>query len=511
MLQGTCSNAGKSLLVAGLCRLFARRGFNVAPFKAQNMSLNSFVTQDGGEMGRAQVLQAQACGLAPDVRMNPVLLKPTGDNGSHVLVLGKPWRQLRAREYMEAKRELWATVQRTYRDLARGRDVMLIEGAGSPAEINLRPYDIVNMRVARFTHANVWLVADIDRGGAFAALAGTLALLTRGERRLVQGLILNKFRGDVTLLDPALDAITRRTGKPFVGTVPWLDALALPDEDGVSLKQSVATRKPDGHTLDIAFIDLPRISNATDLDALAVEEDVVLRPVRTASELGQPDCCILPGTRNTMADMWHLHSSGLATAIRAYATKALATGQGCLVGICGGLQMLGTSIADPLGLENGGEVAGFGLVPLQTTLERDKILRQTSGLAQPPLTEQACAVHGYEIHHGQSAVAGGQSAVADGTTVTVIKADDGAALGVGVSAGTGHAAATVPVWGTYLHGVFDSDAFRHDFCSRLRRQKGLPSRPPVTFSPDRSLDRLADCLEAHLDLQKHLPLCGIPW
>lgn len=504
MLQGTCSNAGKSLLTAGLCRLLARRGYAVAPFKSQNMSLNSFVTSDGGEMGRAQALQAQACGLVPDVRMNPVLLKPTGNNGSQVLVLGQPRGQMPAREYMRAKQTLWRSVRQAYATLAAGRDIMLIEGAGSPAEINLRPHDIVNMRMARFAGASVLLVADIDRGGAFAALAGTMALLTRSERALVQGLVLNKFRGDASLLTPALDSISARTRKPFVGVVPWLDNLALPDEDSVSLKQRAHTRMAGADVpadrLDIAFVDLPRISNATDVDALLAEPDVCLRPVRRAEELGNPDCLVLPGTRNTMADMRHLHESGLAHAIVAYAQQAMTSGRGCLVGICGGLQMLGTRIADPLGLEDGGEVAGLGLLPLSTTLCREKVLRQTEGLALPPLTQIPVPVHGYEIHHGQTGASGTAA-------ITVMRAEDNAPLGHGQTGGDGR----VRLLGTYLHGLFDGDRFRHEFCAALRADRGLSAQAPTVHAPGQALDRLADCLEEHLDMQKIMRSCGLDW
>ena len=523
MLQGTCSNAGKSLLTAGLCRLLSRAGYDVAPFKAQNMSLNSFVTLDGGEMGRAQVLQAQACGLLPDVRMNPVLLKPTGDNGSQIILRGRPWGQMRAREYMAAKRRLWRTVVESYAELAQGRDLMLIEGAGSPAEINLRSGDIVNMRMARHAGANVLLVADIDRGGAFAALVGTLALLTRGERALVGGLVLNKFRGDASLLEPALEKISARTGKPFVGTVPWLADLGLPDEDSVSLKLSGqgasyalddaldgVQDRPD--TLDVAFVDLPRISNATDLDALAVEPDVRLRPVRTAAELGQPDCLVLPGTRNTMADMRHLRESGLAQAIVAHAGSCLATGHGCVVGICGGFQMLGRQIADPLGLEEGGTVAGLGLLPLTTTLERRKTLRQTHGHSQPPLTDIPLPVTGYEIHHGTSGFTDRASMADTADTAgpafaPVLTAADGTPVGFGRTAATGR----IHILGTYLHGLFDSDSFRHAFCEQLRQARHLPSRPATSYDVGAALDRLADCLAAHLDMKKILAPCGLAW
>lgn len=372
MVQGTCSNAGKSLLAAALCRLLARRGLRVAPFKAQNMALNSFVTSDGKEMGRAQVLQAAACGLAPDVRMNPVLLKPTSNTGSQVIVLGEPVGQMRVGEYLRYKPTAWKAVRRAYDSLAAGMDVMVLEGAGSPAEINLKAHDIVNMRMARHAGALVALVADIDRGGAFAALAGTMALLTRAERCRVGGFILNKFRGDASLLDPALSMLQRRTGKPFWGVVPMLENLRLPEEDSVSFKQGLTpglvsglhAGAPEAGLLDIVVPDLPHLSNATDLDALRDEPGVRLRIVRSAEHWGAPHAVILAGSRNTVDDLRFLQRSGLAQCVRDFASQCQQLGRGAVVGICGGLQMLGAEIADPLGLEEGGCEPGLGLLPL---------------------------------------------------------------------------------------------------------------------------------------------------
>lgn len=389
MFQGTCSNAGKSLLAAALCRLLARRGLKVAPFKAQNMSLNSFVTPDGGEMGRAQVLQAAACGLPADVRMNPVLLKPTSDTGSQVIVLGRPVGRMRVGEYLRYKPEAWKAVRRAYRSLAAGMDVMVLEGAGSPAEINLKAHDIVNMRMARHAGAKVLLVADIDRGGAFAALAGTMSLLGRADRARVSGYILNKFRGDPALLDPALVAVARRTRKPFFGVVPMIPDLQLPEEDSVSFKSGLtpglhAGSAPEARAsemLDIAVVDLPHISNATDLDALRAEPGVRVRVIRRPDEWGEPQAVILPGSRNSIADLRFMQATGLACAVRRFAEKCQDSGQGALVGICGGLQILGQRLGDPLGLEEGGEESGLGLLPLRTTLRAAKQLRRVGGQA----------------------------------------------------------------------------------------------------------------------------------
>ena len=519
MVQGTCSNAGKSLLAAALCRLLARRGLRVAPFKAQNMALNSFVTSDGKEMGRAQVLQAAACGLAPDVRMNPVLLKPTSDTGSQVIVLGEPVGQMRVGEYLRYKPTAWQAVRRAYGSLAAGMDVMVLEGAGSPAEINLKAHDIVNMRMARHAGALVALVADIDRGGAFAALAGTMALLTRAERSRVGGFILNKFRGDASLLDPALSLLQRRTGKPFWGVVPMLENLRLPEEDSVSFKQGLtpglhagahgagAESGPEGEAglLDIVVPDLPHLSNATDLDALRDEPGVRLRVVRSAGHWGAPHAVILPGSRNTVDDLRFLQRSGLAACVRGFASQCLHEGRGAVVGICGGLQMLGAEIADPLGLEEGGCEPGLGLLPLHTELLAAKRLRRTDGWAQPCLAgQERQPVCGYEIHHGQTVVV--STALTAEASVRVVMADsEEQPLGWGLCDAQGRAR----VWGSYLHGLFDADEFRHAFLQSLRIGAGLPSAPLATYCLGPELDRLADAVEAALDMPAILGHLGL--
>ena len=520
MVQGTCSNAGKSLLAAALCRLLARRGLRVAPFKAQNMALNSFVTSDGKEMGRAQVLQAAACGLAPDVRMNPVLLKPTSNTGSQVIVLGQPVGQMRVGEYLRYKPTAWQHVRQAYRSLSAGMDVMVLEGAGSPAEINLKAHDIVNMRMARYARAHVALVADIDRGGAFAALAGTMALLTRAERARVGGFILNKFRGDASLLDPALTMLQKRTGKPFWGVVPMLEDLRLPEEDSVSLKEGLTPGLHSGaadgtaDVLDIVVPDLPHLSNATDLDALRNEPGVRLRIARNADQWGAPHAVILPGSRNTVDDLRFLRRTGLAACVLDFADQCLRHGRGALVGVCGGLQMLGAEIVDPLGLEEGGREAGLGLLPLGTSLQAAKRLCRSNGWAQACLTGQGRQqVWGYEIHHGQTAPV---TTVArqrpDGLAqwacapVQVVMADsEGQPLGWGLCDARGRAR----VWGSYLHGLFDADAFRHAFLQGLRHEAGLPSEPKTVYSLGPELDRLADAVESALDMPAILRLLGL--
>lgn len=511
MVQGTCSDAGKSLIAAALCRLFARRGLNVAPFKAQNMALNSFVTLAGEEMGRAQALQAAACGLEPDARMNPVLLKPTSDQGSQVIVLGRPVGMMRVREYMAYKRKAWRAVCRAWAELSSGRDVMVLEGAGSPAEINLRRHDIVNMRMAAHADAKVLLLADIDRGGAFAALAGTMSLLGRADRARVAGFALNRFRGDASLLGPAVSAVSRRTRRPFFGVIPMIPGLRLPEEDSVSFKlgRSPGIRAagiaggseaaPPGH-LDAALIDLPHISNVTDCDALRAEPGVRLRAVRRPEELGRPQLLILPGSRNSLADMEFLRASGLADALAAHARACLASGRGVVVGICGGLQLLGNRIDDPLGLEAGagGERAlpGLGLLPLVTELAAGKTLRRTQGTALAALAGEALPVAGYEIHHGLSESRGAEVVMRDGA---------GQALGWGLPDGGG----TARVWGTYLHGVFDSDSFRHALLGRLRREAGLPPLAGVVWDLGPELDRVADVVAASLDMAALDGLLGL--
>lgn len=516
MVQGTCSNAGKSLLAAAFCRLLARRGLKVAPFKAQNMALNSFVTDDGKEMGRAQVLQAQACGLAPDVRMNPVLLKPVSHTGSQVIVLGEPVGLMRVAEYVRYKARAWKAVRRAYDSLAAEHDIMVLEGAGSPAEINLRAHDIVNMRMARHAGAAVLLVADIDRGGAFAALAGTLALLGRGDRARVAGFVLNKFRGDAGLLTPALDALRRRTKKPFLGIVPMLEDLFLPEEDSVSLKSGdlaglpAGPRRHTGEALDILVPDLPHISNATDLDALRQEAGVRLRMVRHREHWGQPHVVILPGSRNTAADLHFLRERGLAELVTAFGRACLAEGRGMLAGICGGLQMLGRDFLDAPGLEQGGKTDALGLLPLRTRLEPAKILRRTRACALPALTDgpdgQEYALAGYEIHHGVTTPdASLEQERISGKMRAVMRDAAGHPLGWGLCDAAGHAR----VWGSYLHGLFDADGFRHALLARWRKEAGLPACPGAAYGSGPQLDRLADAVEAAVDMPAIYRLLGL--
>ncbi|MFK4763849.1 cobyric acid synthase [Desulfobaculum sp. SPO524] len=482
MMQGTSSNAGKSVLAAALCRVLLQDGYDVAPYKAQNMSLNSYVTREGGEMGRAQVTQAQACRLDPDVRMNPVLLKPSSDTGSQVIVCGSPVGNMDITKYMHYKREAAARARDAYDSLSSEHEVMVLEGAGSPAEINLKRHDMVNMAMARYAEARVLLVGDIDRGGVFASFVGTMELLEEWERDLVAGYVINMFRGDASLLRDALDYTTARTGKPFYGVVPYLAGHGLPEEDSVSFKSGVLHgARTQEQVVDIACIDLPHISNFTDMDALGVEPDVHMRVVRRPADLGRPDAVILPGSKNVVADSHWLDQSGLAEAITALARE----GKTEIIGICGGFQMLGAGISDPHGIESAGEtLQGLGLLPIRTELAAEKTLTAT-GAQHLPTGE---ALTGYEIHHGRTVLEG------DAASACVTR-DDGEAIGFAARSGR--------VWGSYLHGVFDADAFRRRFVDDLRQRGGHAPLGKVVAAYDiePALDRLADAVRASVDMK----------
>jgi len=480
MIQGTSSSVGKSVLVTALCRIYARRGLRVSPFKAQNMALNSFVAADGGEMGRAQAVQAAAAGRAPSVEMNPVLLKPEGDSRSQVVLLGKPWRTLSAGEYYACRDRLWGAVVSSFRKLEAESDLVIVEGAGSPAEINLKSQEIVNMRVAREFGCPVLLAGDIDRGGVFASLVGTLALLDAQERDLVKGFIINKFRGDIKLLMPGLEMLSSMTGGcPVVGVVPWLKDLAVAQEDSVWLEERAPGGEPGG--VDIVVIKLPRISNYDDFDPLAMEEGVSLRFVERPEDFGRPAAVILPGSKTTLKDLAWLRASGLDAML---ASHVLAGGS--LAGVCGGFQMLGRRISDPLGVEGDpSEEAGLGLLPADTLFEPGKETATARGLAAVPGCS-ACAryeVEGYEIHSGRTTLSEGAREFA--------VLEDGRRDGA-VSAGG-------RVWGTYLHGVFDNGPFRAAWLRSLGwRGEGDPG--PFAAVREQAFDRLADAVEDSLDM-----------
>ena len=395
MIQGTMSNAGKSLICTGLCRIFRQDGYKVAPFKSQNMALNSFITEEGLEMGRAQVVQAEAAGIAPQVQMNPILLKPTNDMGSQVIVNGEVQKNMSAREYFAYKKQLIPDIRKAFRQLDEMYDIIVIEGAGSPAEINLKEDDIVNMGMAKMAKAPVLLVGDIDRGGVFAQLLGTLMLLDEDEKEMVKGLLINKFRGDKTILDPGIDMLTERGGIPVVGVAPYLD-VEIEDED--SLTERFHGQK-ECACIDIAVIRTPRISNFTDFMLLENLNGVSLRYVDRPSKLGSPDMIILPGTKNTMEDLRWMRQNGLEARV------VRAASHGTVIwGICGGYQMLGDILRDPEGIEAGGTMKGMGLLPLETIFTKEKTRTRVDGrfLKVEGILAglEGIALEGYEIHMG---------------------------------------------------------------------------------------------------------------
>ena len=491
MIQGTSSNAGKSVLAAAFCRIFLQDGYSVAPFKAQNMSLNSFVTDQGGEMGRAQVTQAMACRLNPDVRMNPVLLKPGSDVGSQVIVMGRPVGNMSVRQYVEYKPQAFEAVKAAYDSLANEHDIMVLEGAGSPAEVNLKHHDIVNMAMAEYAGAKVLLTGDIDRGGVFASIVGTMSLLSAKERGLVEGYVINRFRGDATLLDPAFGQMFERTGKPVLGTVPYIHSLGLPEEDSVSFKDGFrpeGAKFPEDQCVDIVVLDLPRISNFNDIDPLHMEPDVRIRVVSDARDVGRPDAVIIPGSKSTVPDMRTLKGVGMAAVLR-----ELAEWRTRIVGICGGFQMLGRIVDDPFGLESETtRVEGFDLLPVQTTLAPEKTLTRTYG------THSASGrpVHAYEIHHART------EPLSDGLRVALRDSAGGP---------LGYMRADGRVCGTYVHGLFDADEFRRWFIDQLRMDKGLEplERVQVRFDLEDALDHLASTVRQAVDMERIYRALGL--
>ena len=461
MIQGTMSNAGKSLLCAGLCRIFKQDGYRVAPFKSQNMALNSFITEDGGEMGRAQVVQAEAAGIQPDVRMNPILLKPTTDVGSQVIVGGVAMGNMRAMEYYRRKREFIPQVLSNYDSLAAENDIIVIEGAGSPAEINLKQEDIVNMGLAELVDAPVLLVGDIDRGGVFAQLYGTVALLEEKERARVKGTVVNKFRGDRAILQPGIEILEKLCGVPVAGVVPYMH-LDIDDEDSLSTRFENGTARKD---IDIAVVKLPRISNFTDLGALERMPNVSVRYIEKPDKLMEPDMIVIPGTKSTIADLQWLRQSGLEAAI------LHANARGSIVfGICGGYQMLGQSVRDPDRVEAAGvtEIRGMGLLPMDTVFHGAKVQKQTSGTfgtVEGPL-KSLSGLHytGYEIHMGRSEETLPPLAVGDN------------------------------VYGSYIHGIFDEAGIAQAIVSDLCRKKGLDPSAVQSFDPEAYRQQQYDAL-----------------
>ena len=475
MIQGTMSSAGKSYIVTGLCRYYARRGLRVAPFKSQNMALNSYITEDGLEMGRAQVVQAFACGKKPSVYMNPVLLKPTTDVGSQVIVEGKSIGNMKAADYFKYKTKLIPNILHAYETLAKDNDLIVIEGAGSPAEINLKENDIVNMGLAKILDTPVVLVGDIDPGGVFAQLDGTIDLLTEEEKNRIKGFIINKFRGDVELLRPGLDMIEEKTGKSVIGVVPMSKA-KIEEED--SITSAFTNIKKEGTVIDVAVIRLPRISNFTDFNALQIVPGVNVRYINKPSELCDPDMIIIPGTKSTIADLNWLKETGLFDMIKGLSKERP------VMGICGGYQMMGLEIDDPYRIEGGGKAEGLGLIPMKTVLEKEKTTKQVSGKFENikgdfSFLNNRC-YEGYEIHNGSSVM------MEDKTTENV--------------------------FGTYIHGIFDRKEITESVLNFLIKNRGLDLMPEAMDIEDyrnSQYDIIADELEKAIDFEKLDRIIGL--
>ena len=486
MIQGTASSVGKSIIVAGLCRIFRQDGFKVAPFKSQNMALNSFVTTEGGEIGRAQAVQAEAAGIEPSVHMNPILLKPEADARSQVIVLGKVAKNLKASQYYSYTPRLLKIIEDSLNHLLAAYDIVVIEGAGSPAEINLKKREMVNMRIARMAKAPVLLVGDIDRGGVFASIIGTLELLTKLERALIKGLVINKFRGDLKLLKPGLDILEKRTGKPVLGVIPYFRDITIAQEDSVYLDERQTTLA--NGTLDVAVIRLPHISNYDDFDPLE-EQGCTLRYVSQPSEIGNPDMLVLPGTKSTIADLIHLQQQGLVPVIIQLVQSGVP-----IIGICGGYQMLGSSILDPEKIESKhNRIDGLGLLKITTVFNSDKTTTQVKAriAADDGLFKglKDIDITGYEIHMGQTRNRNCRPALhVLETPQGKVNYFDGAVNHNGL------------IFGTYIHGLFHNTEFTRRLLNRLRQLRGLPSTTASSINKQDMYDKLADIIRHNLDM-----------
>lgn len=502
MVQGTASHAGKSLTATALCRIFAQDGLRVAPFKAQNMSLNSFVTPDGGEFGRAQAVQADAARVAPSVEMNPILLKPEGGRRSQVVVMGKPMRVASAREYYAMKPALWPIVAQALDTLRAQYDIVVIEGAGSPAEINLKEHEIVNMRVARYANAPVLLVGDIDRGGVFASLFGTMALLEPQECALVKAFVINKFRGDPSLLDSGLDMLRERTGVPFAGVVPYFTDIHIPEEDSLGIDPPQAGPDAQDALLDIAVIKLPRIANFDDFDPLRREPCARVRYVASPADLGAPDLIILPGSKTTVSDLAWLRRARLDAAI--IARRRAGTP---IIGICGGYQMLGNRILDPDGVESDApETRGLDLLPVTTLFAPDKATHQIRAKVAAANKEKetgllaGCAaadIVGYEIHMGRTSGAPAPAFRVTERSAAPAAAPDGAIDTDGLTLGT------------YIHGLFHNHALRRALLTQLAERKGVALPRGAIVDLDAEYDKLADLVRRSLDMRMIYEMAGL--
>jgi adenosylcobyric acid synthase len=494
MILGTASHVGKSLMTAGLGRIFSDEGIRVAPFKAQNMSLNSAATPDGREIGRAQALQAEACRVTPCAEMNPILIKPSSDTASQIVLLGRVWGQVTASDYHQRRVEdLFPTVLESYRMLASRHELILLEGAGSPAEINLRKHDIVNLRMAHAVDASCLLVGDIDRGGVFAALLGTIELLEPEDRARIQGFVINKFRGDVELLRPGIEMMERRLGIPCAGVIPFLRNLGLEEEDSVALEdrrtasrvwQNMLDFAPPDRPLRIGVVALPHMANFTDFDALTAEPSVSLAFLEDPADVSLADVLILPGSKQTLDDLQWLDDRGFAS--------SLATYPGILIGICGGFQMLGLSMEDPAGVESRGiarAMRGLSQLPIRTILSNEKTVRRVAGRTH---LWNSASFTGYEIHMGETLYESGAVPFAE-----IVREGEQRPIPDGAIASSGR------VWGTYVHGLFDDDAFRHHFLDHARKTSRLaPAQCYACVTAERQarIDRWAAHLRHSLDL-----------
>lgn len=496
MIQGTMSNSGKSFITAGLCRVFAQDGYRAAPFKSQNMALNSYITEDGLEIGRAQAMQAEAAGIIPTVDMNPILLKPTSNVGSQVIVNGEVYANMKAMDYYRDKMQFLPAVKHAFSRLSEQYDVIVIEGAGSPAEINLRENDIVNMGLAKMVHAPVLLVGDIDRGGVFASLYGTVKLLEPGEQDLIKGLIINKFRGDVRILEPGLRMIEEKTGIPVVGCIP-MEKIDIDDEDSLSERLTVHGETADWDAcVNIAVMRLPHISNFTDFSVFERMDGVNLYYADSIRNFGSPDCIMIPGTKNTMDDLIWLRESGLEAVV------LRSREQGTPVfGICGGFQMLGKTLEDPDGVEHGGNIRGMGLLDTRTIFQKQKIRTQINGewLHKQGMFEQVPGneVKGYEIHMGETQNLGG--------CIPIIELKDGRIDALASPDGL--------TAGSYLHGLFDTEGLADALAAKLAEKKGIclsSKKFDLQVYKEAQYDKLADLVRDSLDMDAIYRMTGLP-
>lgn len=484
MIQGTASDAGKSLIAAGLCRILKQDGYTVVPFKSQNMALNSFITKKGFEMGRAQVVQAEAAGVDPDVRMNPVLLKPTSDRKSQVVFMGKVLKDMDAVDYHEFKQELLPKIKEVYQELDQEYDAIILEGAGSPAEINLNERDIVNMGMARLVDAPVILVADIDKGGVFASIYGTIELMPEEDRKRIKGVLINKFRGDVALLQSGIDMIEELTQVPVLGVVPYAD-IDIDSEDSVALSSKGRSFNQE-KDLDVAIITLKRISNFTDFHSLEIQPDVSVRYVMPGDAIGNPDLLILPGSKNTIEDMQVLQDSGIVDQIRQCADQGIR-----IFGICGGFQLLGKKISDPNHVESElDEIEGLGLLDIATQMQGTKRTTQVQAEHEGQILE------GYEIHMGETEIS---DSLTPFSRIILQNGEE-------TSRYDGAVSPDKRIQGTYLHGVFDNSQWTRDYLNQIRIEKGLE---PITDQAidlkefkDLQYDKLAAIIRDAVDMKK---------